>query len=203
MARRLLILMALVAISLVPAVLLYMLFGDLNSAAIDNTGLKLGGPVAAFFVVLSFLWRMYKFMLTRENPLESRMEALTGSWQLESTSGHSQRKARSETTIKIDDGELRIDGGTFFAVNNDGSKGNPIGNWSVEMAVCDGRRLKYFYHLTDNLVQQSSWKGLVEASLQEDAGQPEFVGTWQVLGKEAHAGTIILKKQATQKQAGG
>ena len=44
--RRLSVLAALVALSLIPAVLLYLLFGELNSAAVEKTGLKLGGPVA-------------------------------------------------------------------------------------------------------------------------------------------------------------
>lgn len=196
MARRLMILMALVIIALIPAVLLYLLFGDINSASFEETGVKLGGPMAAFFVVLSLLWRMYKHMQAKDNPLESQLAPLEGSWQIESTSNHSQRKASSETDIAMDDGELRINGGTFFAINADGSRGKPIGNWSVEMAVSDGRRLKYFYHLTDDLAQQSSWKGLVEATLQDNDKHPFFIGTWQVLGqgKETHAGTITLKK---------
>lgn len=200
MARRLLILAGLVIIALIPAVLLYLLFGDINSATFEKTGVKLGGPMAAFFVVLLLLWRMYKHMLANDNPLESQLAPLEGCWQLESVSNGSKRKASSETAIELDDGELRISGGTFFALSPEGSRGNPIGNWSVEMAVSDGRRLKYFYHLTDNLAQQSSWKGLVEATLQDDGKQPVFVGTWQVLGsgKEAHAGTITLTKQRKQ-----
>jgi hypothetical protein len=193
--RRLSVLAALVALSLVPAVLLYLLFGELNSATVEKTGLKLGGPVAAFFVALYGLWKMYKGMRSVDNPFESRLQALVGAWQIESKSSESGRKATSSTKIALEEGELRIDGGTFFAVGTDGSQGDAIGSWSVEMAVSDGRRLKYFYSLTDNLASHSTWKGLVEVAAPDDSDVQGFQGTWQVLGKEHHRGTISITRK--------
>lgn len=197
MARRLLTICILVGLSLGVAILLFLLFGELNSAVFQQPGLKLGGPVAAFFATLYLLWRIYKEMRFVDNPLESRLQPLVGRWQIESRSSESGRKAISRTTIELRDGELYIDGGTFFAVAADGSKGDPIGTWNVEMAVSDGRRLKYFYTLADGLASPSTWRGLVEAALQDDSDEPMFHGTWQVLGKDFHVGVITMKRQGS------
>jgi|SRR5262245_4664897 len=145
--RRLTVLSILVGLSLITTIALFLLFGELNSAIIEKPTLKLGGPVAAFFAILYLLWRIYKGVRLIDNPLELRLQPLVGQWQIESESNVSGRKASSSTTIDLDDGELRIYGGTFFMVTADGSKGGAIGDWSVEMAVSDGRRLKYFYNL--------------------------------------------------------
>ena len=197
MITRLSILLTLVIVSLIPAILLFLLFGKLNSADLIWAGdqrLQLGGPVAAFFITLTTLWQMYKGMRTIENPVEEKLKNLVGSWEIESRSSGHGRKARSVTTIALDDGELCIKGGTFFDVAVDGSKGDAIGDWTAEMAVSDGHKLKYFYYLTDSLATSPTRKGLVELVLQENIKIPTFHGTWQVIGKESHSGTIIMKK---------
>jgi len=195
--RRLVVIAVLVVLALLPAILLFWLFGQLNSAVIEQTGLKLGGPVAAFFAVLYFLWKMYKEMRFADNPLEGRLQPLVGSWRIESKSAGSDRRASSGTNIELKDGELQITGGTFFAVGTDGSKGNAIGSWNAEMAVSDGYRLKYFYTLTDSLGSLTTSRGLVEAALEDAASEPTFRGTWQALGKEFHSGELTIKKQPT------
>lgn len=197
MGNRLFQLSIIILLPLLPAVLLYMLFGELNSAGVQWTGtyaVQLGGPVAAYVSVLVIAWRIYKKLYVLVNPLESILRGLEGNWHIESKTGTSGRKAQSGTKIVLDDGALRIDGGTFFSVAADGSKGDPIGQWSAEMAVSDGRRLKYFYTLTDSLAAPSTWRGLVEADLQPGSKSPAFRGTWQVIGKEFHSGTIVLTK---------
>jgi hypothetical protein len=192
-ARRLVVLGVLVGLSLIPAVLLYLLFGSMSSATVERSGIKLGGPVAAFFVALWLLWRMYKEMRLVESSLETLLRPLVGNWRIDSASPDSGRKAVSSTAIAFQDGGLQIAGGTFFTAGADGARGAAIGDWSVEMAVADGRRLKYFYTLTDKLSTQSTWKGLVEVAA--DGGSAKTLeGTWQVLGKEHHSGTITLTK---------
>lgn len=198
MTRRLIILSILILLSLIPAILLFLLFGQLNSANVKWTGhqeVQLGGPVAAFFVTLTSLWQMYKHMTTKDNPLEAKLEALRGTWEVEARSGGGGRTAYSETGIGISDGELRISGGTFFDVAAGGARGKAIGSWNVEMAVSDGRRLKYFYALTDMLADRSTWRGLAELALQEDSPTPTFSGNWQVIGKEIHVGEITMKRK--------
>jgi hypothetical protein len=198
MTRRLLILFTLLVLSLIPAILLYLLFGKLNSANVQWTGkqvVELGGPVAFFFITLWFLWHMYKHMNATDNPLESQLGPLGGTWEVEASSTESGRKARSGTGIALQDGELRISGGTFFDIAADGARGEAIGSWNVEMAVSDGRRLKYFYTLTDMLADHSTSRGLAELTLQDDSPIPTFYGNWQVIGKEIHAGVITMKKQ--------
>lgn len=194
-ARRLGILATLVGLSLIPATLLFLLFGELNNAVVEQIGLKLGGPVAAFFATLFLLWRMYKEIRFTENPLEMHLQSLIGSWQIESISANSDRRASSSTSIELDDGEVRFAGGTFFSVESDGTKGKAIGSWNVEMAVSDGHRLKYFYNLTDSLGSLPTSRGLAELALQEDSAETIFEGTWQALGKEFHTGNIRMVKK--------
>lgn len=197
MGKRLFHLSILLLLPLLPAVLLYVLFGELNSAGVqwsEAYAVQLGGPVAAYVIVLLIAWLIYKKLYVLENPLEPLLEALEGKWHLKSKSRETGRNAQSETTIVLDDGALRIDGGTFFSVTEDGSKGDSIGQWHADMAVSDGRRLKYFYTLTDLLASPSTWRGLVEADLQPDSKPPTFRGTWQVIGKEVHSGSIVLTK---------
>lgn len=193
--RRLAILASLVGLSLIPATLLFLLFGELNSALVQQTGLKLGGPVAAFFATLFLLWRMYKEMRFTDNPLEMRLQRLLGTWQIESRSANTGRRACSSTRIELDDGEVRLTGGTFFSVDSDGTKGKAIGSWNVEMAVSDGHRLKYFYSLTDTLGSLPASRALAELALQDESAEPIFEGTWQALGKEFHSGDIRMLKK--------
>lgn len=194
MRRRLTIITILVALSLGVSISLFMLFGELNSAVFEQTTVRLGGPVAAFFIILFLLWRMYRSKYMDDNPLEERLEPLVGLWRIESKSSVSGRFATSTTRIYIQDGALCLDGGTFFRATEGGAQGEAIGNWNVEMAISDGWRLKYFYTLTENPTDPVTWKGLVEAALQDDPGGPAFHGTWQVLGRNFHSGTIVMRK---------
>lgn len=196
MIKRLSILSLLTLLSLLPAVLLFLLFGELNSAGVTLTGgkaVQLGGPTAVFFIALTLLWQMYKYMLEKDNPLESKLQNLIGLWKVESTSGSSGREAVSETTIEFDDGQLLIGGGTFFDVGKNGTKGDPIGEWSVDIAVSDGRRIRYFYSLKDSIASRT-WKGVAEMTYQSDPA-PSLYGTWQVTGKEYHSGKITMTKK--------
>lgn len=192
MAKRPLIIAVLVILSLAVAISLYLLFGELNKAGVQWTGtqaFQLGGPIAAFFVTLTVLWRMYKQAQKIDNPLESRLKSLVGEWQLESQSDQNKRNARSKTTIEFTGGELCISGGTFFDAD-----GKPIGDWNTEMAFSNGNKLKFFYTLTDALAAQSVWKGAVEVNLQPNSKPLLLQGTWQVLGKEFHRGIITMTK---------
>jgi len=151
--------------------------------------------VAAFFVALYVLWKMYLRIVASGSRLQARLQSLVGNWRVDSKSGESDRRAVSGTTIELEGGELRLGGGTFFAVNADGSKGDAMGNWTVDMAVSDGRRLKYFYTFRDEDPKVlSTWNGLVEVDLQPDPKQLRLEGTWQVLGAKYHRGSISLTK---------
>lgn len=196
MIKRIFMLSFLTLLSLLPAVLLFHLFGELNSAGVTLTGgkaVQLGGPTAVFFIALTLLWKMYRVMLEIDTDFEAKVHNLIGLWKVESTSETSGRKAISETTIAFDDGQLIIGGGTFFDVGQNGVKGTPIGEWSVDIAVSDGRKVKYFYSLKDSTALQA-WKGVVEMTYQSDPN-PSLYGTWQVTGKEYHSGNITMTKK--------
>ncbi|CAK8712853.1 hypothetical protein LDFHOB_01995 [Candidatus Electronema aureum] len=127
------------------------------------------------------------FFMRRQKTLISKVKDLAGVWEIESISTGSNRNAYSEATISLDDGEFYIAGGIFM----DRSKNIAIGSWDVEMAMSDGKKIKFFYYLTDNLLV---WKGLVELTLNPCIVPLTFEGTWQVIGKDIHSGTMRMKK---------
>lgn len=186
----------LVLFALVPAVLLYYLFGVLNQAGVEWSGksVQLGGPVAAFFAVLWFISNMY-FKISPPNPLEKQLKSLVGNWIIESDSYESGRKAYSTAVMKVENGSLHIEGGVFREEAIKGEKeGKVIGDWGSEIAVFDGNHLLYLYTLTDRKAVQSTWKGVVRASLSVSEGVPSFVGIWQVFGPIFHEGEIRIRK---------
>jgi len=191
--NRLLTLAFLVLLALLPAVLFYYLFGELNKAGVEWSGksVQLGGPVAAFFAILWFLGNMFRKM-SPPNSLQKHLEGLAGAWAIESESQASRRQARSTTVMKIENGALRIEGGVFREVANEGDEGKSIGDWNTEIAVFDGYRLLYVYNLSDSQLEQ--WKGVVRASLNTIEKTPTFDGTWQVFGPRVHQGKIHMKK---------
>lgn len=194
MALRLLPLAAVVALSLAPSVLLYQLFGSLNSAFFEQLPIKLGGPIAAFFATMVSLWKMYRSSVNDDNRAELRLAPMLGNWSIHSRSSQSGKQAVSETKIENDGGELSIEGGTFFQVEKNNVKGPPIGDWTVDMAVTDGRRLQYVYTLNDMAYGGRVWKGFVSLTLMTQGKPVVLSGVWQVFGPEYHRGTIELRK---------
>lgn len=191
--NKLVVIAALVIISIIPAILLYYLFGELNAAGVQWAGkqVQLGGPVAAFFAVLLFCSRLYS-TLSAPSLLQKQLQNLAGTWTIEATShGPSRRKAQSSTVMTSDGSTLSIKGGTFRDPPSQG--GAVIGDWSAEIAVFDGYNLLYVYNLLDN--KSEAWKGVVRAALGTKARTPTFDGTWQVFGKEVHTGEIHMAKQ--------
>lgn len=197
---RLLPLAVLVILSLTPAFLLYNVFGSLNSAFFEQLPIKLGGPIAAFFATLVTLNGMYRSSVNDENLAKTKLRPMLGNWTIHSYSTLSGKAAISETTIENDNGELSIKGGTFFQVQPNKSRGPAIGDWTVDMAVTDGRRLQYVYTLNDMAANGHVWKGFVTATLASERRPMVLEGVWQVFGPEYHKGTIRLSKNPTAKR---
>ncbi|MDJ0911445.1 MAG: hypothetical protein QNI99_19830 [Woeseiaceae bacterium] len=191
-------LFALVVIALLPAVLLYYLFSDMNAAnaAWMNNSIQLGGPVAAFFAFLYFLERKLRQLEAlkhdRANPLLKELQKFEGNWKIKATSGSSGKTAESTTELSLDAGNLQLSGGRYVVVK-DGSDPKGMGDWECELAVCDGDRLAYFYRLTDLSEDHSVWQGIVDAR-RVPGDALAFEGSWHVVGKDHHNGRIGLKK---------
>lgn len=195
MNERLTIFLCFALVSLAAATLLYFLFGRLNTAGyewVGNKEVQLGGPIAAFVIVLATCPFIYNQI---NNSLEKRLKNIVGTWEIESESSKQKRKAHSETTIELVNEELHVSGGTFFDVDANGIKGAAIGVWDTDMAISDGHKLTYLYNLRDNLSSSSAWRGIAELTLQGDMNNQTLVGRWQIIGgNDVHNGQIVMKK---------
>lgn len=182
-------------VSLGAATLLYSLFGYMNEAGYTWTGnekVQLAGPIGAFFIVMLLCPYVYNKI---GNSFEDRLKNIVGTWEIESESSQHKRKACSETTIELVDGEIRVNGGIFFDVDSNGMKGTIIGSWNAEMAVSNGHKLMYFYNLTDDL-NHAVFRGIAELVLQSDKDSKILSGRWQIIGSnDVHNGQITMKKK--------
>lgn len=138
------------------------------------------------------------FLMLRRKFLTSKIKELAGAWEVKSISNAiDKRRASSTATIVLDDGEIRIVGGTFFNIKDDGTTGDAIGDWDVEMVMSDGQKIRFCYCLTDSLAAHSTCRGFAEMTLQPSTIPPTFIGTWQVIGKEIHNGRMTMTKKSS------
>ena len=79
---------------LVPALLLYGLFSSQNSATYDNAGLKLGGPVALYFVLVLLAFRYVGRWRIASDPFEKLKKDLVGAWDVEAVSATAMAGSR-------------------------------------------------------------------------------------------------------------
>lgn len=175
---------------LVPALLLYGLFSSQSSATYDNAGLKLGGPVALYFVLVLLAFRYVGRWRIASDPFEKLKKDLVGAWDVEAVSAESGRVAASLATFSIEDDELCLSGGSFK------EQGKTVGRWSPDRLILDRNRdgLVYLYELKD-VSANNTWRGLMELTLVRSKSPLCMEGTWEVIGPNYHRGTAIFAKQ--------
>ena len=200
--------LGLVTIALIPAVALYLLFGELSSATVQwSDEASLGGPVAAFFATLLLLNQIHKRMIgeDRAEDVEAEVKArlgstrlrsemadlIAGTWEIRSEAMSTGRQGLSRTEIGFKDGHVEISGGTLA---NQAAPDVVVGDWHCEMAVFDGNRLLYSYVMNDQDSTHPVSRGVVLALLQKEGGETKLVGTWQMFGGDAHSGKIELAR---------
>jgi hypothetical protein len=85
---------------LVPALLLYGLFSSQNSATYDNAGLKLGGPVALYFVLVLLAFRYVGRWRIASDPFEKLKKDLVGAWDVEAVSATAMAGSLARDTAR-------------------------------------------------------------------------------------------------------
>jgi hypothetical protein len=177
-------------IPLVPAVLLYELFDSLNSASViqTNQGIKLGGPAALYFILLTFALRYINRWRTKTDPFAKLRKDLIGTWDVDSVSSHG-RKAVSKSSFQLDDDSLSLAGGSFD------EEGKTIGNWTPDHIILDRDRdqVIFLYDLKD-ATGGVNWRGLMELTIDRGT-QLVMKGTWEVIGPNHHSGTVTFVKR--------
>ncbi len=123
----------LVGLSLVPAVLIYWLFGTLSSADVSwaSDKVKLGGPIAAFFAILLLLYQIYSRQTGQTTRESDVARPFVGRWLATSYSNDSGRTATSDVdAILTASGELALSG------NLRDQAGKVIGDWDAKEVFC-------------------------------------------------------------------
>lgn len=183
---------AIVVAPLLPVVLLWFAFGELNAADGEAThGIQLGGPIAAyaaiFLILIGTLRRPIKDALTYTppNPNMTTMIGLEGEWTVTAKSVNGTQ-ASGECQFRLDANNSPAGSGHYRRKN-----GNLLGTWRTLEIVRNGTHLTYIYTLTDPN-DQTEWVGYVNASINAD--QKAISGTWRVFGNTPKQGEIILCK---------
>lgn len=178
---------AAVLLSLIPAVILYMVFQEENVAEFvkGSEGIKLGGPAALFFIVFVTSLRYLRRKI--DDKLASLKQELAGKWKVTALSS-GQHSATSNCEITVHDGEIALSGGQYM------DDATPVGTWSVDCLFLSSNRFAYLYDLKETGGTQKSWKGLVDMNLSRNNGKIALKGSWESIGPEYKSGTISYVK---------
>jgi len=180
-------------VPLIPAVVLFWLFRDLNFAEMSQAGevsLKLGGPAALYVVVVLIALRLAGTLLAPGDPLHGLKAELVGRWDMTSKSGYSGSIATSTCAFTLDESELRLSGGQFV------TEGNEVGTWKPEKVFLGQDGLAYLYELTVVGENTAEWRGLVDLNFDRENGKVAALrGTWSVVGPKFHNGVVTFLKR--------
>jgi hypothetical protein len=185
----------LVVLSLVPATMIYWLFGALSSANVAwaSDKVKLGGPIAAFFAILLLLYRMYSRLMTTESRDSDLAQPFVGRWRATSHSNVSGRDATSDIdAVLTGDGMLALSG------NFRDQDGKDIGDWDSKEVFCTPSRVAFRYVITDKGAAEDNTNiafCTLRIAARNKSGRPtRLSGTWDVIGPRHHDGTIELER---------
>jgi hypothetical protein len=187
----------LLLVPLIPAVLLYYLFGTLNSATfgISREGIQTGGPIAAYLIALYAAIKTHRHLSEQRDILGALKKQLAGDWIVNSGSLPAGSTATGNCSATIsDEGDLSIDGD--LAYTGGAKKNTPLGSWNTLKIWREGGELRYVYLLTEpatnvewcgsaqlNLQFQKRWFGLRKRLV-------SMGGTWKVYGPATKTGTL-------------
>lgn len=174
-------------IPLLPAILLYSLFGTMNLAQVEyGREIHLGGPVGAYFAFMLLARSLLKTAIKNRDPYSKIKKRLQGSWDIQASSLH-DTQAEGVTTISVDeDGDLSLSG--TFKIN-----GKNIGTWHSIHASINNNRFTYVYVLEEAGADKITWCGVVTANVNNTNDSIE--GIWKVYGPEEKSGEIKLSRQ--------
>jgi hypothetical protein len=184
----------LVILSVVPAILIYWLFGALSSADVAwaSDKVKLGGPIAAFFAILLLLFAIYSRLMgtrTREYDLA---QPFVGTWRAVAHSNASGRVATSNVDAVLADGGILVLSGDLQDQN-----GKLIGSWSTKEVFCTPTGLAYRYVIIDRAGTTDTSIAFCTLRIvkRDKSGSPiRLSGTWDVIGRIHHDGTVDLER---------
>ena len=145
--QRIISLIAIFTIPAIPSCIIYYLFKDMNFAHTWTKNVSLGGPIAAYVVLLSASYRYFIKMAISDEAIDRKMrkrmhKLLAGDWNFDATviTGENEKKAMGNVRIGTDpNGELLITGCWFD------DEGNRYGEWTADEIILNERKLIIIY----------------------------------------------------------
>lgn len=179
---------------LVPACLIYYLFGNSSAASTWGEFFTLGGPIAAYFVIMCTAFGIFRNISTPEETsklkLRTRMhKLLIGQWTCESKvhSAEGDRDVSGCAVISVaSDGEISISG-HWFNQNNE-----PTGVWSADEIILTERKLVVVYSVPTVTGARGAFIGLINLNfVYANASHTvaQLKGYWGVLGQNIYGTT--------------
>lgn len=172
----------LLLLPVIPVILLYWLFAELNYFELQNTvkGIVATGPIAAYVGIILIGSNIYRKMVATP---DQGLEDLVGNWTIVSASG-TGAKGIGTCYIQYDRGELTISG-DFRSEDLKES-----GTWHCEMVKMRNNRLLMAYTLqTIRNGEKDTLDGITILSF---GNQPvtKMKGIWAIAGREKMSGTV-------------
>lgn len=204
MFRRLIVLTFIVILPLIPSVLLYHLFGDSSFASFMSTGIHLGGPIAAYFIIFLAVIKLFKVIqpdeinkiIEKEKRNKKIMEIISGNWDFDANfqdENGAPKMVQGTASLNPDsiDGKLNITG------NWKDESGNPIGNWDADEIILTDHDLIYHYSVPA-IGDKPSSTGVSKLIFNYDDKRKKILsmnGNWGVLGRD-YNGTMTWKRKS-------
>lgn len=176
-------------VPLLPAYIIFQLFGEQNFASFSySKEASFGGPIAAYICLALLAKGVLNKALTRHDPLISFKKKILGSWKVQS-------RCMVRDVLATGDAEFRINQANEIEVSgNFEINGQPMGSWkSVSVNFSNGR-LEYIYILNDVSHGDIEWAGRVIMNV--DISGRELSGTWEVFGPDRRYGLISFSKSS-------
>lgn len=171
MFRKVLVLIFIVTLPLIPSVVIFYLFKGQSLAEYGDfsKGIKLGGPIAAYFIIFIFTFSFYKRItppeieqIIKKQKINSSMqERILGKWNIEviysdKDEGIVKAKVKGNANVYRDNsGILKVSG-----VYDDETKNVKENTWNADEIILTETKLIYLFHIQPGLDNPNEITGL-------------------------------------------
>ncbi|MDX2146819.1 MAG: hypothetical protein SFZ23_04795 [Planctomycetota bacterium] len=178
--------------ALIPVIVLYVLFEQLNLFTVDDKfipGIAAAGPIAAYLVLIIVGFKLYERVHRMHNAGKDAeaLARLLGEWTFKSDSQRSGKAFTGSCSFKISDGSVHATGQVSL-------EGKPVGTWSSLAITCSRDVYYIMYEMTAfDQGKETRTQGVNKVVPSGNS----FQGSWTVLGQEPHYGTIVYERPGT------
>lgn len=170
-------------VPLIPVILLFYFFENFAYFVNTSKGIKMGGSIAAYFVLLGFSFSSWHFLIKEEgiDPYAELRHELAGFWYCEGT--YVNRDGEIDDTSS----EMQIVSNGHITIHGLTERGM---SWTADEVILRSNKMTFVYNvpLSNNL-------GLTSVRfIRGDENQIDaFHGTWGSIGSD-HKGSLICER---------